>query len=423
MRTLLFILAFATTALRAQCPQVVASSDSICINDSVQLNASAGFSSYSWQPAANVSNPNIANPMAYSAGSYTVTATTAQVSPNLIYNADFSLGNVGFTSGQNYVPVYTPCNYDVSPDWFGLFPALTDHTPTNDNMFMSIDGCSPATVIWQQSNIAIQPNTNYNFSFWASRADQVQPIFEIQFTGNITGNAIMNTVTGIPYAGVWTWDQYGAPVWNSGPNTLLTITIVNLETNSFGNDFGLDDLYMDAACPITMDTIVIITTPQVDLGHTVYLCDQPTPTLDPGISNATYHWNTGDTTQSITPISSGTYWVEVSVAGCQTVLDSVDVVGNSIESIVYFPNSFTPNKDGKNEYFSGVSETTTFFHLQIFNRWGELIFETNNIQTGWDGTYKGKIVQEDTYVYVAEYAFDCGNGVHKKKIGHINVLR
>jgi gliding motility-associated-like protein len=68
----------------------------------------------------------------------------------------------------------------------------------------------------------------------------------------------------------------------------------------------------------------------------------------------------------------------------------------------YIPNAFTPNRDGTNEVFKGIGIGIKSYTLMIFDRWGELIFQSDNLEQGWDGTFKGKggeIVQEGVYVW------------------------
>ena len=66
---------------------------------------------------------------------------------------------------------------------------------------------------------------------------------------------------------------------------------------------------------------------------------------------------------------------------------------------IYVPNSFTPNNDNLNETFGAYGFGVDKFNMTIFNRWGELIFESDDINKQWNGTYKGQICQEDIYVY------------------------
>lgn len=246
MKKVLLLLTLASTAVYGQrnkgCPSVYADAYMDCSTGIIQLNASSGFDTYSWSPAGSVSNPNIANPTTTTTGTYTVTANT--LGSELVTNGDFSAGNTGFTATQTYSSVYSPCNYFVGPGWFSstLNTAFPDHTSTSDNMFMSEDGCTTSDILWEET-MSVSSFNNYAFSFFASEADQVQPNFEIHFIGNSTGDVIVGTQMGIPYSTStgWMWDQYGIPSWNSGSNTSVTIRIVNLETNGYGNDFGMDD--------------------------------------------------------------------------------------------------------------------------------------------------------------------------------------
>ncbi len=68
------------------------------------------------------------------------------------------------------------------------------------------------------------------------------------------------------------------------------------------------------------------------------------------------------------------------------------------------PNAFTPNADGENDVFrvpySMAEEVTKF---SVYNRWGELIFSTTNLNEGWDGTFGGKPQSPGTYVWMIEY--------------------
>ncbi|MCB0477266.1 MAG: choice-of-anchor L domain-containing protein [Crocinitomicaceae bacterium] len=69
------------------------------------------------------------------------------------------------------------------------------------------------------------------------------------------------------------------------------------------------------------------------------------------------------------------------------------------ETWIYIPNAFTPNGDGMNDYFSVSVIGSTKFQFLIFNRWGELIYETDDVNFRWDGKYKGEKVQDGVYVY------------------------
>jgi gliding motility-associated-like protein len=91
------------------------------------------------------------------------------------------------------------------------------------------------------------------------------------------------------------------------------------------------------------------------------------------------------------------------------------------------PNAFSPNLGGPgsgvegNDMFIPLMRGVSDFHMWVFNRWGELLFETTNAEQGWDGYYKGKLCQQDVYVYkiTAKYA----NGQLVTKVGDIHLIR
>lgn len=288
----------------------------ICSGYGVQLYSEAGFETYNWTPATGLSDPTIANPVATPTVSTDYVVTASMLGPELVFNPDFSLGNTGFTSGQFYSTTYTPCNYYVNNGFFLLSDPLDDHTPTADGIFMSIDGCSPATVIWSQTISGLEPNTNYTFSFWATQAAEVQPDFEIHFIGDVTGDFIAGTQAGIPtvIGGPWIWDEYGIPAWNSGTNTSVTVTIVNLEIDGYGNDFGVDDFSFRKKCT-SVDTvrveIISQNTTPLNLGPDLEQCAPNTVIFTAPNGYVTYEWSDGSSAQSFTAAGLGTYWITV----------------------------------------------------------------------------------------------------------------
>lgn len=87
---------------------------------------------------------------------------------------------------------------------------------------------------------------------------------------------------------------------------------------------------------------------------------------------------------------------------------------------IYIPNAFTPNNDGINDilFVLGNDECCKFEVLKIFNRWGEKVFETNDINIGWDGTHHGQLVDIGVFVYFLKT--DCSEEMKK---GTITVLK
>ena len=91
----------------------------------------------------------------------------------------------------------------------------------------------------------------------------------------------------------------------------------------------------------------------------------------------------------------------------------------------FVPNAFTPkNGDVLNDIYIpklAFYEAGMNYTLRIYNRWGELLFETDNPNEGWDGIYKDKVCQMDVYVYVIEYG--CPSHAYNKHRGTFHLLR
>ena len=152
------------------------------------------------------------------------------------------------------------------------------------------------------------------------------------------------------------------------------------------------------------------------------LCEYDEFLLDASIKGGVYVWSTGDTSQVINIEKSGDYWVTTLKDNC-FMSDTTTLTGTLGGGVIYFPNTFTPNGNGLNDYFTCISDDVTFFHMTIFDRWGELIYETESQQPGWDGTYKGKFVPNDIYVWTLEYKKTCSDSKINRMVGHVLVLR
>lgn len=151
-----------------------------------------------------------------------------------------------------------------------------------------------------------------------------------------------------------------------------------------------------------------------------------------------YTWDFGDGSSTSTQTSpthtfpneeAGVYQVELIAT---TPLGCADTAYRSIvvneELIFYVPNTFTPDGDDFNEYFKAVftSGYDPFdFHMMIFNRWGELIWESYDASVGWDGTYgvdKNFIVQDGTYTWKIDFKTTMTDE-RILRVGHVNVLK
>jgi gliding motility-associated-like protein len=114
--------------------------------------------------------------------------------------------------------------------------------------------------------------------------------------------------------------------------------------------------------------------------------------------------------------------IVMSAEGCTDTITQTVIIDD--EFLIYVPNAFTIDNDGINDIFlpivNGVDPLN--YTLYIFNRWGQLIFESNHPTIGWDGRYKGSTVQQDVYVWKIQLR-DGIRGEKHEYIGHVTLLR
>ena len=91
------------------------------------------------------------------------------------------------------------------------------------------------------------------------------------------------------------------------------------------------------------------------------------------------------------------------------------------EPVVYIPNVFSPNGDEQNDVFRVRGVNIETLQLTVYNRWGEKVFESQNKNDGWDGSYKGKPCSPDVYVYHAAIVFE--DGMETSRKGNVTLVR
>ncbi len=144
---------------------------------------------------------------------------------------------------------------------------------------------------------------------------------------------------------------------------------------------------------------------------------------------AQWDWDLGDGNSSIEQNPTHRYVAEVAeydvTQYVTTQYGCMDTISASvkIEPIFtfYIPSAFTPDADGINEEFFGTGEGFTTYAMSIYDRWGELIFHSNNPELKWDGTFRGKQVEQGVYVYHF-YVLDWKNDDHEYR-GHVTLMR
>jgi gliding motility-associated-like protein len=121
-----------------------------------------------------------------------------------------------------------------------------------------------------------------------------------------------------------------------------------------------------------------------------------------------------------TPNDNNTYRVVAFKKGDNAVASVSNTVEVVLPTYLYVPTAFTPDGDGLNDTFAAKGQGIADFSIQIFNRWGAMIYESSDMQRGWDGTFKSEPVEAGTYVYII--SAKSSNGKTFQKSGSITIV-
>ena len=234
--------------------------------------------------------------------------------------------------------------------------------------------------------------------------------------------------TYITYTGNYEGIGNTGNIWNFGDGSI--IANVNPVTHSF-DATGVFTITLTAeyrVCPDTSAsrTVTVFAQPTIYLGPDTSICagSEPitiTDNINAGNPYASWLWSTGQTTPSITIVAPGIYYATVNVNNCYAS-DTIAVLSNCYMDI---PNAFTPNGDGVNDYFfprNLLTKGLATFSMNIYDRWGVLIFQTTSIDgRGWDGKFNNVDQPDGVYVYMIDATFIDGQKEHHQ--GNVTLLR
>ncbi len=257
------------------------------------------------------------------------------------------------------------------------------------------------SIIWIDGNTYNTNNNTAIHTFIGGASNGCDSIVTLNLT-------ITNGVSGIDYQTSCIDYLWIDGITYSTSNNTATHTFIGGSSNGCDSTVTLN---------LTISPNIII-----NLGADYYVCDEAV-TLSPGTGYSTYTWSNSSTGASLITNEYGTYHVTVTdIDGC-IGYDEIEII-KECPANLWVPNVFSPNGDSKNEIFSAVGDNLTSFTLKVFNRWGNLLFETNSIDNGWDGTFKGSKVSSGTYVYLIDYSYkEKQNTVNKTLKGAITLLK
>ena len=174
-------------------------------------------------------------------------------------------------------------------------------------------------------------------------------------------------------------------------------------------------------------TIVETQPPTVEIDFKKIFCEGSSTVLQPTVQgeNLTYQWQDGSTGSDFTINQPGTYWVTVQNE-CGSDTDGLQVQTVDCSCNVFVPNVFSPNFDGINDdfgpEFNPIKCIFLKYNLTIANRWGGVLFQTNDPTEKWNGTFKGKQMPEGVYFYILTYQSDRSDRQNKIS-GSVKILK
>ena len=301
----------------------------------------------------------------------------------------------GVIDGQSFSPTSSGV-YTVTADNLGCISSAISTVTVEElpvvNFVASEPGCEPYTVIFTNQSSAGSAMVNCVWNI-----DGASPV-----------NQCGDLVYTFPTSGV-----YGAG---------LTITSENGCVSSVYYDNLINIIPMPIASFEASSTGLTTLDGDVDFTNTSEFSDS-------------YSWNFGDgsaivfeenPSHTFPTEEEGGYNVQLiaynSIGCTDTAFISIRV---DEELIFYVPNTFTPDNDAYNNTFQPVftSGYDPFdFNMFIFNRWGEVIFESHDALFGWDGTYGGKMMQDGSYTWKIDFK-QSKDDKRIMKTGHVNILR
>lgn len=229
-------------------------------------------------------------------------------------------------------------------------------------------------------------------------------------------------------------DLGGDTVICSGESVMLEANISNVSYLWSDSTTGASILVLDEGnywleasneCFTDSDEIAIDFQMQdsINFPSDTLLCEGVQLELDATLANAlNYSWQDSTDLPFYTVSEPGLYMVQVNT-DCGILFDEILVNYRQCDCKVFMPNAFSPNDDGRNDLYMPFTDCTYTpgYTFRIYNRWGALLFESNDPAEAWDGTFNGEPIPVGGYAFTLEYAFFPGE--EEWTSGYFQLLR
>jgi len=426
----------------------------ICSNNTLLLNAHAGYTSYLWQDGTTDSTFVVTAPGQYWVqaldGCNNLYKDTIVISdaPPILFDIGPDLtkcntdsvsisapaGFLNYTWGPAYnISSTSGQNVFVFPTVDTIYSVTAEKTPgcfAHDTIQINVNMSAPIylgadTSFCAGNSIALNAGNGFMNYSWST--GQTTPSINVTSTGvysviatdnnNCASkdtlkviNVFNNPVVGLPKDSLLCTGTIKLLNAVNGMNSYswsTGATSSNISVNSVGTYWV--NVIDNNGCRGT-DTAKItrvLSLPAAFLPADTVLCSYSILKISPIQNYSSYVWNTGSSQSSLTVSQAGIYWLRVTDNFNCVGTDSIIVKPKQCLEGIFVPNAFTPNKDGKNDIFRpllfGIVSNMKFV---IYNKWGQKVYDTSNLYEGWDGKVNSKDAKADVFVWTCEYQFE-----------------
>lgn len=192
-------------------------------------------------------------------------------------------------------------------------------------------------------------------------------------------------------------EQYDEVLWQDSIRA-ATFTV---------NDAGTYSLTVTNACGEANESINVnyLQAPVIQLGADTTICEGKSIILSVPPETDNFSWDDGVLDLERSVATAGVYVLSASNA-CGSSVGILTLTIDPCNCFIYFPNAFSPNLDGINDHFGpGFDCNMESYRMNIFDRWGNQVFTSEETSVRWDGTFRNKLLPSGTYVYMASYQF------------------
>lgn len=336
------------------------------------------------------------------------------------------------------VPVLPPLVLNQTPDITEICPYLPTTLESNAS-----GGSGNYTYQWS-SNFDPNLGTNSTVNVIPSTTT-TYTVVVTDNCGNSTSANILYTVTSPPltlemspgleicpndsaFISVEVFGGYGNYYyeWTHSGETTAGVWVTPGQTTTY--EVSVSDECQTFTVEGYLEIVVNAPTADFTTSSTTFFNDFPITFINQSVDAVNYEWEFGDG-NSDTFANPTNYYdepgsylitlVAIDEKGCtDTIVKPINI---EEEWYIYVPNTFTPDGDRHNNDFRAVTVGIKSLGIGIYNRWGELVFTSNEINFIWDGTYNGLYTPDGTFTYTIEFITNSGR--EKTIRGHVNVLR